>query len=79
MAHATIDLTDPARPRAPSLPSIDGSEDLRHHPRFETALSNASKTLQARPVSKASLEFQVPLWWHLCGRSQLAVSLYRKS
>jgi len=37
MAHATIDLTDPARFRALSLPIIDGPEDLRHRrPRFET-------------------------------------------
>jgi len=43
MAHATIDLTDPARLRAPSLPSIDGPEDLRHHPRFETCSEQCFK------------------------------------
>jgi len=43
MAHATIDLTDPARFRAPSLPSIDGPEDLRYRSRFETCSEQCFK------------------------------------
>jgi hypothetical protein len=40
MAYATIDLTDPARLGAPSIPR---PEDLRHHPRFETCSEQCFK------------------------------------
>jgi hypothetical protein len=40
MAHATIDLTDRARLRGPSLPR---PEDLRHNPRFETCSEQCFK------------------------------------
>ena len=43
MAYATIDLTDPASLRAPSFPSIDGPEDQRYHPRFETCSEQCFK------------------------------------
>ena len=79
MSHATMDLTAPAKLSGPSLPSINGPEDLRHHCASKPALSDASKTLQTHPVSKVSLESRVPLWGHLCGRSRLAVSRYTKS
>jgi hypothetical protein len=40
MAHATIDLTDPARLRALSLPM---PEDLPHDRRFETCTEQCFK------------------------------------
>jgi hypothetical protein len=76
MAHATIDLTDRAHSEDRVFPGLKTCVTTRAS---KPALSNASKTLQTHPVSKASLESGVPLWWHLCGRSQLAVSRYRKS
>jgi hypothetical protein len=44
MAHATIDLTDPARLRALSLPM---PEDLPHDRRFETCTEQCFKDVAA--------------------------------
>jgi formate hydrogenlyase transcriptional activator len=45
MAHATIDLTDPASLRAASLPSIDGPEDQRYHSRSEICSEQCFKDI----------------------------------
>jgi len=45
MAHATIDLPDPASLRAPSFPSIDGPEDQRYHSGSETCSEQCFKDI----------------------------------
>jgi len=45
MAHATIDVTDPASLRAPSFPIIDGPEDQHYHSRSETCSEQCFKDI----------------------------------
>jgi hypothetical protein len=69
MAHATIDLTDRARLRGPSLPR---PEDLRHNPRFETCSEQCFKDVadssRKQGLTRVSSSSLVALMWKITTR-----------